>query len=96
MSTTPKAGVGRTVAIPQLRELREFRLALARGGGPAEDRWSRIALFEVIAQLLRFVEEYRRRLERGEECRLVVREAVRESDRLVFELAITAESGPTG
>lgn len=92
----PRAQPRRRLAIPEIHTLRELRHALARGGMPPiaartpEDD-ARIAGFRVIQELLAMFEEYRRRIEDGERCRLVERKHPREPDRLLLELAIEAQ-----
>jgi len=88
-----KPPISRRLAIPELKTLRELRRTLAYGGIPAADKRTpeddaRIAAFRAIEELLRLLDEYRRRVERGEHCRLVEREHPLEPGRLLLELAI--------
>ena len=45
----------------------------------------------MLEELLALLDEYRRRLERGEKCELVERAHVREQGRLLLEIAIVEE-----
>jgi len=81
------------LALPQVRELRELRRAFAHGGLPPGHRrgpeaHARIASFRTLEELLVLLDEYRRRVERGERCRIVEREHVREAGRFIVELVI--------
>lgn len=83
----------RVIAIPELKALRELRSALAFGGLPPLARRTpedsaRIAAFRAIEELLHVLNQYRRRIESGERCRLVEREHGREPGRLLVELVI--------
>ncbi len=83
--------------IPELRTLRELRAVLARGGLPARrtaESQARIAAFRTVEELLRLLDEYRERVERGARCRLVEREHGREPGRLLLELRIEEGPGP--
>jgi len=88
-----KATPVRRLVIPELKTLRELRRTLAYGGIPSADKRTpeddaRIAAFRAVEELLRLVDEYRRRVERGEHCRIVEREHPHEPGRLLIELAI--------
>lgn len=103
MTTTPpnstrraKPLVVRSIALPEIKALRELRHALARGGLPPFDKrtpedWARIAAFRTIFELLRLLDEYKRRTERGERCRLVEQERDRGPGRLVVEITLEVE-----
>lgn len=87
---------GRSLALPELAALRELRRVLARGGLPAGDKrrpedHARIASFRALEELLHLLDQYRRRAESGEPCRLVEREHPREPGRLLLEIAIEIE-----
>lgn len=82
-----------SLAMPELRALRELRRALARGGLPSMDRrtpedHARIASFRALEELLQLLDQYRKRVEGGETCRLVEREQARAPGRLHLEIAI--------
>jgi hypothetical protein len=69
------------VAIPEIEAMRDLRRALARGGlSPINMRspegCARVAAFYVIVDLVRLLDEFKRRLEAGE--------------RLLIEIAIEA------
>ncbi len=82
------------LAAPEFAMLRQLRGALARGGLPArrtpEDH-ARIAAFRTVQELLVLLDEYRRRVECGDRCRLVEREHEHKPGRLLFEVAIEVE-----
>jgi len=86
----------RRMVIPEFETLRKLRDALARGGLRAlgertpEDH-ARIAEFETIASLLRFLEEFKRRVEAGERCRLLQVKRRHDPGRLSIEIAIEAQ-----
>ena len=82
-----------SLAMPELRALRELRRALARGGLPSMDRrtpedHARIASFRAIEELLQLLDQYRRRVDGGERCRLVELEQAHAPGRLHLEIAI--------
>jgi hypothetical protein len=79
------------LATPEFTTLRELRRAFSLGGLPAErspEAHARIAAFCVVGELLRLLDEYRRRIRAGQRCRLVVREAPSEPGRLLLDVAI--------
>jgi hypothetical protein len=83
----------RHVAIPEIEAMRDLRRALARGGlSPIDTRTpegcARVAAFYVIIDLLRLLDEFKRRVEAGESCRLVHVKRSHESGRLQIEIAI--------
>lgn len=84
---------GRPFVIPEGKTLRELRHTLARGGlRPASQRMpeqdARIVEFRTVQELLRFLEQYRRRIEAGEKCRIMERDHPWEPGRLLIEFAI--------
>lgn len=85
--------MSRRLVIPGLRQLQDLRHLYARGGLPPSDTrtpedWCRITAFRVVEELLRLLEDYRRRSEEGERCRLVERPHATERGRLRLELVI--------
>jgi hypothetical protein len=95
-ASAPRSSKPRPFSIPEHAALRDLRRVLARGGLPAVDRRTpednaRIAAFRTVEELLVVLDEFKRRVERGEPCRLVEREHPREAGRLVIELAIVVE-----
>ncbi|MFT3769637.1 MAG: hypothetical protein QM820_29730 [Minicystis sp.] len=79
--------------MPELTTLRELRRAFARGGLPPMDKrtaedCARIASFRTLEELCRVLDEFRRRVESGERCRLVEREHAIEPGRLRVEIVI--------
>jgi len=83
----------RRIAIPEIETLRKLRDVLARGRLRAEtertpEDHARIATFELIAALMRVLDEFKRRVEGGERCRLVRVKCSHERGRLSIELAI--------
>ena len=86
----------RPLALPELPAMKELRRALSFGGltpshlRTPEDH-ARIAAFRAMEELLHLLHEYRTRVERGERCRLVEREHVREKGRLLLELEIEVQ-----
>jgi hypothetical protein len=91
---------GRTGApflLPEHKALRELRLALSRGDLPRPARrtsadWARVATFSTIAELLRFLDEFKRRVEGGEPCRLVEIKQPQQPGRLRIEIVIESMS----
>jgi hypothetical protein len=87
------SSTGGRFLLPEHKALRELRIALSRGDLPrpalrtAED-WARLAAFTTIVELLRFLDEFKRRIEGGERCRLVEIKRPQEPGRLRIELAI--------
>jgi hypothetical protein len=82
-----------TLVVPEYRAMCELRTALSRGVLPRWDRraahdWARLAAFHAIAELLRILDEFKRRIERGERCRLVHREKPQEPGRMQIEIVI--------
>ncbi len=80
----------RPLAIPEIDTLRELRNAFARGGLPPrtpEDSAS-LAAFRTLEGLLDLLDEFGRRIGRGERSRLVEREQPSERGRFVVEIVI--------
>jgi hypothetical protein len=95
MKRPPGEPVRRPLALPEIRALRELRRALSFGGLTPSHRRSpedcaRIGAFRVLQELLHLLDQFRRRVEQGERVRLVEREHIRESGRLLIELVIEA------
>lgn len=83
----------RTVALPEIKTLRELRHIFARGGARTPDcrtpeDWARLASFEVVSGLVSMLEAYRRRVERGERCRLITQKHERPPTRFTVEIVI--------
>ncbi len=79
---------------PEFTTLRELRRLLSIGGLPAErtpEAHARIAAFYALTELLRLLDEYRRRIRCGQRCRLVVHEQTSEAGRLALHVTIEAE-----
>lgn len=92
----PRAQAPRSVAIPELKALREMRSALASRGMPTAERrtpedHARFLSFHVLAALLRLLERYRHRVENGEPCRIVQREHPFDMNRLIIEFEIDVQ-----
>jgi|HubBroStandDraft_6_1064221.scaffolds.fasta_scaffold153480_2 hypothetical protein len=84
------------IAAPEFAMLRDVRRALVRGRLPPRDARSpadqaRIAAFRALEELLHVLDDYRRRVQCGERCRLVERDHGRTPGRLMFELSIEVE-----
>jgi len=78
------------------RALRELRKVFGSGGiPPKEQRTSedeaRIAAFCALQEIVHILDQFRRSIEKGERCHLVVSEHGRQLGRVVIELAITDE-----
>lgn len=71
--------------------MRDLRRALARGG-PTDTRapegCARVIAFHFMVDLIRILDEFKRRVEAGESCRLVHVKRSHESGRLQIEIAI--------
>jgi hypothetical protein len=84
------------MVLPEHEALRDLRRALARGGLPpmharTPTDMARIASFRVMEELLRFLAEYRRRIDAGERCRIVDREGPRVAGRLDLHFVIEVD-----
>jgi len=95
-SAPPTDPCVRRLAIPEINALRELRRALARGGIPPLDKRTpedsaRIGAFQTIGALLRLLDEYKRRVEDGQRCRLVEVERSPQPGRILIEIAIEAQ-----
>jgi len=93
------AWTGAPFLLPEHKALRELRIALSRGDLPRPARrtaadWARIAAFNTIAELLRLLDEFKRRIEGGERCRLVEIKRPQEPGQLRIEIMI--ETIPPG
>jgi hypothetical protein len=86
---------GTRLLLPEHKALRELRTALSRGVLPrpamrtAHD-WARLAAFTAIVELLRVLDEFKRRVESGERCRLIALEQPCERGRVRIEIVIEA------
>lgn len=95
MKDEPPRLPGHGLAFRELATLRELRRLLGRGRLPAPDHrtpedCARIASFRTVEELLGLLDEFERRVGRGERCRLVEREHRPERGRLVIEFSIEA------
>jgi hypothetical protein len=88
----------RGLALPAwFTTLRELRRELARGALPSSDKRTaeeslQLSAFRVLQEWLRLVDDFRRRVESSERCRLVEREHRPEPGRLVIEIGIEVQS----
>lgn len=87
----------RWMVVPERRTFQDLRRTLAQGGMPpvhkrTPEDYARIAAFRTLEELLAVLEEYRRRVEAGQTCRLVEREHVRVPGKLLVELVIEGPS----
>ena len=92
-------GGGAPFFLPELKALRELRFTLARGGlaqsvSRTAEGWARFTAFTTIAALLRFLNEFQRRIENSECCRIVEVEHPPQVGRLHIEFII--ETMPDG
>jgi hypothetical protein len=81
----------RLLAAREFATLRDLRQVFARGGLRSErtpHHDVRLASFRVVVELLRLLEEFRRRIEEGERCRIVEREHARRPGQFVLEFMI--------
>ena len=99
----PEGAPARRVVIPELRALQDARYVLARGGKPpagerTPEDCARVSAFHTLSLLLRILLRFKQKVENGERCRLVEKDHVHESERVVIELMIEPidESGGTG
>jgi hypothetical protein len=84
----------RAFAIPEHGLLSELRHMLSAGRMPArtpEDH-ARNTSFRVVAALLLFLAEFKRRVERGDRLRIVEREQPSKPGRLLVEFTIEVQS----
>jgi hypothetical protein len=82
------------LAAPEFTTLRELRRLFSKGGLPAErtpEAHARIATFCALTDLLRLLDEYRRRVRCGQRCRLRVHEQPSEPGKLSINITIEAE-----
>lgn len=81
------------LALPAFATLRALRRELSRGGMPAENErtaedQARIALFVVVSDVLRVLEDFRARVQRGEAVRLRTRPIDNTEGRARFDVTI--------
>jgi hypothetical protein len=84
------------MVLPEYEAMRELRRELARGGLPPVHArtpadMARIASFRALEELMRFLSEYRRRIDAGERCRIVEHESPRVAGRLDLHLMIEVD-----
>jgi hypothetical protein len=77
------------------KSLRDLRQELAKGGIPpvgtrTPEESARLAAFHAVNELGHLLDQYRRRIQGGETCQLVVKEHAHELGRVVIEIAIEA------
>jgi hypothetical protein len=92
-ASVPPPASARRFSIPEHGLMSELRHMLAAGRMPArtpEDH-ARNASFRVIAALLLFLAEFKRRIERGDRIRIVEREHPSKPGRIVVEFTIEAQ-----
>lgn len=75
------------------RSLRDLRADFGRGGLPPRDERTpedeaRIAAFCVLQELVHILDQFRRVIEQGEQCRLVVSERGRQLNKVIIEITI--------
>jgi hypothetical protein len=80
--------------------LRELRQAFGSGGLPPigtrdPDEGARLAAFRVLQALAHILDQFRRRIDGGEGCRLVVRDRGRALGQVTIEIAIVPLDGAT-
>jgi hypothetical protein len=78
---------------PAFKALRDLRQELGKGRIPpvatrAPDESARLAAFHVLNELGHLLDQFRLRIQGGEQCHLVVKEHVHEPGRVVIEIAI--------
>jgi hypothetical protein len=94
VSAPPPRPIKDPLAASEFTTLRELRRLLSMGGLPAErtpEAHARIASFCVLSELLRILNEYRRRIRAGERCRLLVHEQTSEPGQLLLHITIEAQ-----
>lgn len=85
----------RTFHIPEYRTLRLLReMTGIHGDGSTPEDSARRATHAVICEVLRFMGELKRRIERGERCRVIEVERAIEAGMLSVKLKIVKEGMP--
>jgi hypothetical protein len=85
----------RTFHIPELRTLRQLReMTGIHGDGSTPEDSARRATHLITCEVLRFLGELKRRIERGERCRVVEVERAFEAGMLSFKFKIMKEEAP--
>jgi hypothetical protein len=92
--SAPPPPSARRFVIPEHGLLSELRHMLSAGRVPAQtpEDHARGASFRVVAALLLFLAEFKRRVERGDRLRIVEREHPSQPGRLIVEFTIEAQS----
>lgn len=85
----------RTFRIPEHDLLKRLRdMATIRGDGSTPEASARLAIYRVTAELLRLLLELKRRVERGERCRVVEVEQTTELGEFSLRFKIETQRGP--
>lgn len=69
-------------------------MATIRGDGSTPEASARLAIYRVTAELLRLLLELKRRVERGERCRVVEVEQTTELGEFSLRFKIETQRGP--
>jgi len=83
---------------PSFHALRELLRTFSRGGMPSRasrspEEDARLVVFQTLNELVLLLDQFRRRVERGEPVRLIVTERGRQLGRAVVEIAIVRDDG---
>ncbi|MFT3764391.1 MAG: hypothetical protein QM820_02555 [Minicystis sp.] len=86
----------RLLAAPPFHALRDLLRAFSRGGMPSRasrtpEEDARLVVFQTLNELVHLLDQFRRRAERGEPVRLLVKERGRQMGRAVVEIAIVGD-----
>jgi hypothetical protein len=85
----------RTFRIPEHELLKRLRdMAAIRGDGGTPEASARLAIYRATAEVLRLLLELKRRIERGERCRVVEVEQTSELGELSLKFKIETQRGP--
>lgn len=89
-------GRDRPLASAPFQALRELLRTFARGGMPSRasrlpEEDARLVTYQTLNELVLLLEQFRRRVERGEPVRIVVIERGRQLGRAVVEISIVEE-----
>lgn len=91
--SVPPPPSARRFTIPEHGLMSELRHMLAAGKVPAQtpEDHARNASFRVLAALLLFLADFKRRVERGDRVRIVEREHPSQAGRIIVEFTIEAQ-----